>query len=108
MSLVPTPCPKCGRYHSCPPTEPSPELLAEAEAYWRASLPDPATLGVPRRACLDRMTPAERAISDAIQAVEAIGADPLLTDAVVLLGQAKSKVADYVDREPPNGPSGRP
>ncbi len=52
---------------------------------------------IPRRICLDRMTPAEVAIHDAIQAVEAAGADPLLTDAVMLLLAAKDKVADYVD-----------
>jgi hypothetical protein len=45
------------------------------------------------------MTPAELAIHHAVQAVEAAGADPLLTEAVILLGQAREKVADYVDRE---------
>lgn len=39
----------------------------------------------------------ERAIHNAIQAVEEGPAHPLLTDAVVLLGKAKDKVADYVD-----------
>jgi hypothetical protein len=34
-------------------------------------------------------------------AVEIVGAHPLLTDAVVLLGQAREKVADYVDCEVP-------
>ncbi len=52
---------------------------------------------IPRRACLDRLTPAERAIFDAMQAVEAMAADPQLTDAVVLLQQARDRVADYVD-----------
>lgn len=54
---------------------------------------------IPRRIRLDKFTPAERAIWDAIQAVEVVGADPLLTEAVILLGKAKDKVADYVDRE---------
>jgi hypothetical protein len=56
---------------------------------------------VPRRIDRTRMTPAERAITDAMLAVEIVGAHPLLTDAVVLLGQAREKVADYVDCEVP-------
>ncbi len=52
---------------------------------------------VPRRARLDQMTPAERAIYDAVQAVEAMPTDVRLTDAVVLLGGARESVADYVD-----------
>lgn len=52
-----------------------------------------------RRANINRMTPAERAIYDAMCAVEAVGADPLLTDAVVLLQQARDKVGDYVEHE---------
>lgn len=51
----------------------------------------------PRRNQLDQLTPAETAIHQAIQAVEAVGAHPLLTDAVILLGQAKDKVSDYID-----------
>lgn len=53
---------------------------------------------VPRRARIDKMTPAELAIRDAILAVEEVGCGVLLTEAVVLLGQAKDKVADYVDK----------
>lgn len=52
---------------------------------------------IPRRVDLNRYTPAEKAIYDAILAVEAIGADVRLTDAVKLLTDAKNKVADYVD-----------
>lgn len=52
---------------------------------------------IPRRIRIDRLTPAERAIYDALIAVEAVGAHPLLTEAVVLLQEARSKVADYVD-----------
>lgn len=55
---------------------------------------------IPRRARLDLNTPAELAIRRAMDAVEAVGADPLLTDAVILLDQARQKVADYVDRAP--------
>lgn len=51
----------------------------------------------PRRACMEHMVPAELAIGDAIEAVEKSGCHPLLTDAVVLLAQARDKVADFVD-----------
>jgi hypothetical protein len=40
---------------------------------------------------------AEKAIYDAMQAVEAMPADDRLTDAVCLLGQSRKRVADYVD-----------
>lgn len=53
--------------------------------------------GIPRRCDLTLMTPAELAIRDAVLAVEAAGAHPLLTDAVVLLGEAQNKVADFVE-----------
>jgi len=52
---------------------------------------------VPRRARLDRLTAAERAIFDAVQAVETLPADVRLTDAVVLLQAARESVADFVD-----------
>ena len=55
----------------------------------------------PRRASIPHMTPAELAIRAAVQAVEEAGCDVLLTDAVILLGQAREKVADYVDRMNP-------
>lgn len=54
-------------------------------------------MDIPRRICVDKMTPAELAIRAAIQAVEALPPDTRLTDAVVLLDQAKDKVADFVD-----------
>ena len=50
-----------------------------------------------RRNRIDLYTPAERAIYDAMGVVEQAGAHPLLTEAVILLGQAKDKVADFVD-----------
>jgi hypothetical protein len=61
-----------------------------------ASVPA-STTEIPRRARLDLFTPAERAIYDAVQAVEAVGADVRLTDAVILLQAARDSVADYVD-----------
>lgn len=52
-----------------------------------------------RRNDILQMTPAEKAIHDAMIAVENEGAHPLLTDAVGLLDQARHKVADYVEME---------
>ena len=54
---------------------------------------------IPRRAYINKMLPAELAIRTAVDAIEEMGADILLTDAVILLQQAQSKVADYIDRE---------
>ena len=56
--------------------------------------------GFPRRRRIDLLTPAEKAIRDALVAVEEVGADPLLTEAVILLGQAQEKVADFVEKKP--------
>lgn len=50
-----------------------------------------------RRNRIDLMSPAEKAIYDAMQEVEKMPADVRLTDAVELLQQAKNKVSDYVD-----------
>lgn len=50
-----------------------------------------------RRSCLWKFVPAEKAIYDAIEIVEHMGADVLLTDAQCLLQQAQQKVADYID-----------
>lgn len=52
---------------------------------------------IPRRNRLDLNTPAEKAIHDAIQKVEKVGADPKLTDVVVMLAKAKDLLSDYVD-----------
>lgn len=52
---------------------------------------------IPRRIQLEHMTHAERAIYDAVQVVEAAGCDVRLTEAVILLQQARDKVADFVD-----------
>ena len=52
---------------------------------------------IPRRNQINRWTAAERAIAAAVNEVEAAGADVRLTDAVVLLGEARQAVADYVD-----------
>lgn len=61
-----------------------------------------------RRCDVTRMTPAERAIRDAIQAVEAVGADPRLTDAVRHLLDAQRALADFVDGAPLDLRAGSP
>lgn len=52
---------------------------------------------IPRRCQLEHMTPAERAIYDAMGVVEAAGCDVQLTEAVNLLQKARDRVADFVD-----------
>ena len=51
----------------------------------------------PRRNRIDLFTKAEKAIYDAVGEVENLQADVRLTEATVLLEQARNKVADYVD-----------
>src|ERR1700723_4343331 len=52
---------------------------------------------IPRRICMWKYVPAEKAIVDAIQIIEAMGAHTLLTEAQCLLMDAQRKIADYVD-----------
>lgn len=54
---------------------------------------------IPRRIRLDLNTPAEKAIYDAMQEVEKVGADERLTEVVIMLGEARDKLSDYVDDE---------
>lgn len=67
---------------------------------------------IPRRIRLDLMTPEERAIWDAIQLIEAMGADVKLTNAVIKLSEAKDLVSDFIDsadstpQDPPSQPPG--
>jgi hypothetical protein len=65
-------------------------------------------MDIPRRSRIDQMTPAERAIYDAMGVVEAAGADVRLTDAVVLLQAARERVADFVDGKASPALSGVP
>jgi hypothetical protein len=60
-----------------------------------------STHEIPRRSDLRRASVGEKAIRDAIHAVEAMGAEDRLTDAVVLLGEALNAVADFVDQSKP-------
>jgi hypothetical protein len=56
--------------------------------------------GFPRRSTLEAMTPEETAIYNCIQAVEMLGAHPLLTECVIKLGEAKDKLSDWIDSQP--------
>lgn len=57
---------------------------------------------IPRRACLELLTTEERIIHDAIQAIERMpAADIKLTQAQVLLAQAKNLISDFIDDVPP-------
>lgn len=55
------------------------------------------TKNFPRRNRVDLYAPAEAAISASVLEVEKMDGDTRLTEAVILLGKAQSKVADYVD-----------
>lgn len=55
---------------------------------------------IPRRIRLDKMTPTELSITEAMRAVEMTGASDHLTRAVILLSQARDAVADHVDGVP--------
>jgi len=52
---------------------------------------------IKRRIRMDQWCPAETAIFNAMQEVEKMTADERLTEAVILLGKAKDKVADFID-----------
>jgi len=54
---------------------------------------------IPRRIRLDLMTPAELAITKAIEEVEKAGADVRLTNAVIKLSAARDHVADFIDQQ---------
>jgi hypothetical protein len=55
---------------------------------------------IPRRIRLDQNTDVELKIRAALAAVEGLGADMRLTDAVNLLNEAREAVADFVDLAP--------
>jgi hypothetical protein len=79
------------------------KLMEAKDCAVRAALDKPKAepiADIPRRVRLDLQVPAERAIGEALGLVEQLGADVRLTDAVVLLGQARDKVGEFVDRPP--------
>jgi hypothetical protein len=59
----------------------------------------PLDPGIPRRIRLDLMCPAELAITRAKREVESMPASTLLTEATILLSDARDKVADFVDAQ---------
>lgn len=56
---------------------------------------------IPRRIQMDKLSPSEKAIYDAMQEVEKAGASTNLTRAVMFLERARGAVADHVDGVPP-------
>ena len=54
-------------------------------------------MDIPRRIRIDKLIPAETAVREATLAVEDLPAHPLLTEAVILLEQARHKIADWYD-----------
>ena len=71
-----------------------------ALAAWRANGgPRPAKRpdGFPTRSDRQWWTPTETAITEAMYAVENAGASEALTTAVILLGDARDRVADHVE-----------
>lgn len=61
---------------------------------------------IPRRIRLDRNVPAELAIRAAVDAVEQLPADVRLTEAVIMLGNAREWVADFIDGVQPSAAGG--
>jgi hypothetical protein len=76
------------------------EVVAHPGDICPTGLPKLRADGIPRRADVTLDTPLERIIRNAVYDVEQAGAHPLLTDAVVLLQQAKDKVSDFVELPP--------
>lgn len=58
------------------------------------------SITAPRRSMLNLNTKEEIQIYYVMLAIEKLPADPLLTDCVTLLGQAKNKLSDWVDANP--------
>lgn len=68
----------------------------DARAWWKSVGLDSGS-SIPRRNRQDLYEPAEMAIHEAMQEVEKMPAHVMLTEAVILLQQAKDKVSDYID-----------
>lgn len=62
-----------------------------------APLPERRPDGILRRCDASLYAPIEHRFDDLLGEVEALGADPRLTDAVVLLQRAKAKVSDWLE-----------
>lgn len=81
------------------------ELPEKSQAEVQRFAESLAARGVPRRVDRQRWSEAELAIQHAVDVVEVMGADPRLTDAVVLLAEAKRRVAAFIDGAPVDTPN---
>ena len=73
-------------------------LHARAESPVPDARPAKRPDGWPTRAAVEWWSPAEKAITDAMKAVEATpGGSLALTDAVILLQRARDRVADHME-----------
>jgi hypothetical protein len=88
-------CASCGWHRDHPIHRPAAEKAAPDRITSMQTID-----GIPRRCRLDLLTPVELIIRSTIDAVEHLGADVRLTDAVVLLSQAGDKVADFIEATP--------
>jgi hypothetical protein len=88
--------PFCGRGDCQWPRDANREAV---DAWKTGGGPRPAKRpdGWPTRTAVEWWTPAEEAIAKAMHAVEAAGGSLALTDAVILLGKARDRVADHVE-----------
>lgn len=98
------PCPGCSSPSGPAGSEATAAATSEAGAQFIAfggigDDPPAPPRDIPRRIRLDLNVPAELAIRAATDAVEGMGADVRLTEAVVLLGRAREQVSDFVDAQ---------
>lgn len=89
-------------------TEPTAKDMAPQETVTPLQLVERGGTQVPRRICLDLLTPVEHAIVAAVAAVERSGAHVRMTDAVILLGKAREAVADAIEAGVPTAPADIP
>lgn len=54
---------------------------------------------IPRRCFIDKLTPGEKAIYDAIVEVEKIPGDVRLTEVSAMLARAKDLLSDFIDNQ---------
>jgi hypothetical protein len=113
LTLIQRPPPPAEALEAAPPAETSPplgsltvestrELLGAGTPVRVKQATDPIAMRgqmnqIPRRARMDLWIPAERAINDALQSVEALGAHPDLTAVVIKLGESQRAIADWYD-----------
>jgi len=76
--------------------------MSKTPGWWRTDVARPQKRddGMMTRIDIRWHTSAEQAITKAMAKVEALGASVALTDAVMLLGKARDRVADHVEQLP--------